>query len=150
MMKNYILKNKTFSKIAILFLIVTALFVTNTTLVPNEMSAINILEAEDFEDSDDGIITTSFVSKGETEADMKGWVNGLYAKSLALGTVLACALITWCLIVRMVSKNQKSIESANGWIKMILITYLCFILVGVIIKLTKSWSSTKDTTLFNY
>lgn len=151
-MKNLILNNKAFSKIAILFLMVAALFVTNTSLIPNEMNAVNVLEieTEENEDSVEGIITTSFTSKGSTEAHMKGWVNGLYKKSLALGTVIACCFITWCLIVRMVSKNQKAIESANGWIKMILITYLCFIMVGFIISLTQAVATHKDTTLFNY
>lgn len=151
-MKNLI-NNKTFSKITILFFVIMALFLTNTSLTTNRMNAVSISELETLEniELDTGVITTSFVSQGETETHMKQWVNGLYQKSFALGTVIACCFITWCLIVRMVSKNPKTIESANGWIKMILITYCCFVMVGFIISMSQAIiNSYKDTTLFNY
>lgn len=56
-----------------------------------------------------------------------------YGGMLMIVTVLAVVICGWNLIVKMFSKNQRSIEEANQWIKRVCIAWLIFMLLSVIV-----------------
>lgn len=58
----------------------------------------------------------------------------LYAGLLVIVSVLAVVIIAWCFLVKMFSKNPRSVEEANQWMKRVAISWLCFMLINILIK----------------
>ena len=58
----------------------------------------------------------------------------LYAGLLVIVSVLAVTIIAWCFLVKMFSKNPRSVEEANQWMKRVAISWLCFMLINILIK----------------
>lgn len=58
----------------------------------------------------------------------------LYAGLLVIVSVLAVTIIAWCFLVKMYSKNPRSVEEANQWMKRVAISWLCFMLINILIK----------------
>ena len=58
----------------------------------------------------------------------------LYIGLLAIVSVLAVVIIAWCFLVKMFSKNPRSVEEANQWMKRVAISWLCFMLINILIK----------------
>lgn len=63
---------------------------------------------------------------------MKGYVH-----------VFAAVLIAIALVVRLFSKNPRSIEEANAWIKNIILTWLAFNMISIIVSFMGDFK-TKD------
>ncbi len=55
----------------------------------------------------------------------------VYDEVFGISSVLGITLIAVCLIIRMASKNQRSVEEATSWIKRIIITWLILNLLGM-------------------
>lgn len=70
---------------------------------------------------------------GDLLSTVKNVLVEVYAGLLGIVTVLAVVICAWCFIVKMFSKNQRSIEEANQWIKRVCIAWLCFMLLSVIV-----------------
>lgn len=51
-------------------------------------------------------------------------LKNVYGKIMGISSVVAITFIAVCLIIRMVSKNQRSVEEATSWAKRITITWL--------------------------
>lgn len=63
-----------------------------------------------------------------------GIFKQLYIGLLAIVSVLAVVIIAWCFLVKMFSKNPRSVEEANQWMKRVAISWLCFMLINIFIK----------------
>ena len=51
-------------------------------------------------------------------------LKNVYTQIMTISSVVAITFIAICLIIRMVSKNQRSVEEATSWAKRITITWL--------------------------
>lgn len=51
-------------------------------------------------------------------------LKNVYTQIMTISSVVAITFIAICLIIRMVSKNQRSVEEATSWAKRIVITWL--------------------------
>lgn len=51
-------------------------------------------------------------------------LKDVYKNIIGISSVIAVVFISICLVIRMVSKNQRSVEEATAWIKRIVITWL--------------------------
>lgn len=58
----------------------------------------------------------------------------VYKQALLVVTIIACAIIAICLILRMVSKNPRTAEEATSWAKRVFFTWVVFLLISVLIK----------------
>lgn len=50
-----------------------------------------------------------------------------------ISTIVAALFLAVCFIMKMFSKNQKSVDEANAWIKRILIAWACMNAIGFIL-----------------
>lgn len=66
---------------------------------------------------------------------VKDGLKAVYAGFLGIVTVLAVVLVGWCFLVKMFSKNPRSVDEANQWMKRIAIAWLCFMLISVFIAI---------------
>lgn len=67
--------------------------------------------------------------------EYKTMFNEIYPVAAASASIIAVTLVAYNLIVIMTSKNQKKCDTAYTWIKAVAITWLCFMLVSVVIKI---------------
>lgn len=89
-----------------------------------------------------GMVATSAIpsvlAAGDTMSNIanafKEMFKKVYAAMLAVVTAIATILCAICLIMRMTSKNPKTAEEATQWIKRIIITWLCFMLLSVFVN----------------
>lgn len=58
----------------------------------------------------------------------------IYAGLLGIVSVLAAVIVGWCFIVRMYSKNPRSVDEATQWMKRVAISWLCFMMISVAFK----------------
>lgn len=58
----------------------------------------------------------------------------IYKQALVVVTLIACAIIAVCLILRMLSKNPRTAEEATSWAKRVFFTWIVFLLISVLIK----------------
>lgn len=89
-----------------------------------------------------GTLTTTAVYAGSVSATIQSLLNtiqsaleSIYAGLLAIVTVLAVVICAWCFCVKMFSKNPRSIDEANQWMKRVAIAWLCFMLLSVFVKI---------------
>lgn len=68
---------------------------------------------------------------GEAKTSLVAVYNGL----LGIVTVLAVVICGWCFMVKMFSKNPRSIDEATQWIKRVAIAWLCFMLLSVFVNI---------------
>ena len=61
-------------------------------------------------------------------------MNDFYGKLLGISTIVAVTMAAIALIIRMVSKNQKTVDEATAWIKRIVITWINLNSIGVILE----------------
>lgn len=54
-----------------------------------------------------------------------------YNSAKGIISIIAIGLIVVCLILRLVSKDQRKVDEATAWMKRIIITWLCFLFLGV-------------------
>ena len=72
---------------------------------------------------------------------VKAVYNGLKGIILIVG----CAVIVYCLVLRMISKNPRSVDEATQWIKRVLITMVIFFVLGWIVDLIASIGTTVNS-----
>lgn len=60
--------------------------------------------------------------------------KAIYSEIITVSTILACVFIAICLLMRMVSKNPRAVEEATSWIKRIVITWLCLMLLSLFVN----------------
>lgn len=60
-------------------------------------------------------------------------MNDFYGKLLGISTIVAVTMAAIALIIRMVSKNQKTVDEATAWIKRIVITWVILNSIGLIV-----------------
>lgn len=65
-----------------------------------------------------------------------------YEASSGIITVIAIVLIFICLVLRMISKDQRKVDAATEWLKRIIITWFIFMFLGNIQKIFTTISST--------
>lgn len=58
----------------------------------------------------------------------------IYGAVIAVATIVATVLIAICLLLRMISKNPKTAEESTTWIKRIIITWFCLMLLSLFVK----------------
>ena len=63
----------------------------------------------------------------------KDILQEIYKGLLGIVTVLAVVICAWCFCVKMFSKNPRSIDEANQWMKRVAIAWLCFMLLSVFV-----------------
>lgn len=73
----------------------------------------------------------------------------IYGAIITIATILAVVLTAICLIMRMVSKNPRTAEEATSWIKRIVITWFCLMLLSLFLQygleiVANSGANTKD------
>lgn len=65
----------------------------------------------------------------------KDILQTIYKGLLGIVTVLAVVICAWCFCVKMFSKNPRSIDEANQWMKRVAIAWLCFMLLSIFVKI---------------
>lgn len=68
-------------------------------------------------------------------------LKNVYNKIFTVSTVVAVTFVSICLIIRMVSKNQRSVEEATSWAKRIVITWLILNLLSYFVAYGKELTS---------
>lgn len=64
-------------------------------------------------------------------------LKNIYNQVFMISTVVAVTFVAICLIIRMVSKNQRSVEEATSWAKRIVITWLILNLLSYFVAYGK-------------
>ena len=89
-----------------------------------------------------GSIVSTAVYAGSVSATINSLLNtiqaaleSIYTGLLAIVTILAVVICAWCFCVKMFSKNPRSIDEANQWMKRVAIAWLCFMLLSVLVKI---------------
>lgn len=59
----------------------------------------------------------------------------IYTGLLGIVSIIAAAIIAWCFVVKMISKNPRSVDEANQWMKRVAIAWMCFMLISVAFKI---------------
>ena len=57
----------------------------------------------------------------------------IYGELIAISTIVAVTVASIALIIRMVSRNQRAVDEATGWIKRIVITWVILNSLGFIV-----------------
>lgn len=65
-----------------------------------------------------------------------------YDASAGIITVVAIVLVFVCLVLRMISKDQRKVDAATEWLKRIIVTWFIFMFLGNIQKIFATISST--------
>lgn len=85
------------------------------------------------------VLSTQFMAIDATIQSLmnsiKTGLQSIYTGFLGIVTVLAVVIVAWCFIVKMYSKNPRSIDEATQWMKRVCIAWLCFMLISVFIKI---------------
>ena len=66
---------------------------------------------------------------------IKTALEAIYGGMLAVVTVIAVVICGWCFMVKMFSKNPRSIDEASQWMKRVCIAWLGFMLLSVFVKI---------------
>lgn len=89
-----------------------------------------------------GSIVSTAVYASSVSATIQSLLNTIeaaleqiYTGLLAIVTILAVVICAWCFCVKMFSKNPRSIDEANQWMKRVAIAWLCFMLLSVFVKI---------------
>ena len=89
-----------------------------------------------------GSIASTAVYASSVSATIQSLLNTIqaaleqiYTGLLAIVTILAVVICAWCFCVKMFSKNPRSIDEANQWMKRVAIAWLGFMLLSVFVKI---------------
>lgn len=61
-----------------------------------------------------------------------------YNAAKGIVSIIAIGLIIVCLLLRLISKDQRKVDEATAWMKRIIITWLCFMFLGTFQQLIES------------
>lgn len=64
----------------------------------------------------------------------------IYGKLIAIAGILVGVVTVWCLIVRIINKNPRTIDEATQWMKRAWIALFIILVVGVGFQLVKQFS----------
>lgn len=62
---------------------------------------------------------------------VKSVFKEFYDSAKGIISVIAIGLIVVCLILRLISKDQRKVDEATAWMKRIIVTWLIFLFLGV-------------------
>lgn len=80
------------------------------------------------------VISNSFFASGTIQVlitKVGDIFKDIYAGLLGVVSIIAAAIIAWCFVVKMLSKNPRSIDEATQWMKRVAICWLCFMLISI-------------------
>ena len=60
-------------------------------------------------------------------------MQDVYGELVAISTIVAVTVASIALIIRMVSRNQRAVDEATGWLKRIVITWIVLNSLGFIV-----------------
>lgn len=60
-------------------------------------------------------------------------MQDVYGELVAISTIVAVTVASIALIIRMVSRNQRAVDEATGWLKRIVITWIILNSLGFIV-----------------
>ena len=60
-------------------------------------------------------------------------IADVYGELVAISTIVAVTVASIALIIRMVSRNQRAVDEATGWLKRIVITWIVLNSLGFIV-----------------
>ena len=83
-------------------------------------------------------LNVSFAAEDIFET-IKEAIEPIYAGIFGISTALAVLCIAIAVVIRLVSRNQRSIDEANAWIKRVIISWLILNLMGTIIAYGESF-----------
>lgn len=83
------------------------------------------------------LVATTFVFAAEEATDfwakLSSMFTDVYNKILGISTIVAVVTAAIALVIRMVSKNQRSVDEATQWLKRIVITWVILNGLGFIV-----------------
>ena len=80
------------------------------------------------------MIEPVMAAETETVWDRFGSImQDFYGKLIGISTIIAVTMAAVALIVRMVSRNQRTVDEATAWIKRIIITWIVLNSIGLIV-----------------
>lgn len=65
---------------------------------------------------------------------------------IGISSAVAVALTVVCLLIRMLSKNPKAAEEATSWMKRIVITWFCIMIINLLFTIGQDLANDVDTT----
>lgn len=60
-------------------------------------------------------------------------MRDIYGQVIGISTIVAVTMASIALIVRMVSRNQRAVDEATGWLKRIVITWIILNSLGFVV-----------------
>ena len=60
-------------------------------------------------------------------------MKDIYGKLIGISTIIAVTAATVALLVRMISRNQRAVDEASGWLKRIVVTWVILNTLGFIV-----------------
>lgn len=60
-------------------------------------------------------------------------LRDIYTQIVAISTIVAVTVASVALLVRMISRNQRAVDEATGWLKRIVITWIIINSLGFIV-----------------
>ncbi len=60
-------------------------------------------------------------------------MKDVYGRLVGISTIVAVTAASIALIVRMISRNQRAVEEATGWLKRIVVTWVILNSLGFIV-----------------
>ena len=108
----------------------------NTAMVEKEKSANNVVKGYYSALAAVGAVaaaTSPLFAIGDIFDKVSDSLKSVYKEIIAISSVVAITFIAICLIIRMVSKNQRSVEEATSWAKRIALTWLILNLLSYVL-----------------
>ena len=108
----------------------------NTAMVEKEKSANNVVKGYYSALAAVGAVaaaTSPLFAIGDIFDKVSDSLKSVYKEIITISSVVAITFIAICLIIRMVSKNQRSVEEATSWAKRIALTWLILNLLSYVL-----------------
>lgn len=78
-------------------------------------------------------VSTAFAANPDMWDKLRTMFGGVYDKIVGISTIVAVVMAAIALIIRMVSKNQRTVDEATQWLKRIVITWIILNSIAFII-----------------
>ena len=108
----------------------------NTAMVEKEKSANNVVKGYYSALAAVGAVaaaTSPLFAISNIFDKVSDSLKSVYKEIITISSVVAITFIAICLIIRMVSKNQRSVEEATSWAKRIALTWLILNLLSYVL-----------------